>query len=330
MRNAQSRLAWMRRALAGGLALVAGLPLMGRSAEPIPSQTLRTNTPGSSLPIVRQAHYLVNARVRPLAVFWIGRDNVGDARFTWREGPGDRRAFELLVGSDPARTPRQINRWGFIAEEVHARNADILGFMKGSTEETIDDAEANAERDGRSGSTSTFRAVRTTVTGNRAVTGTLSFQAPPDLTYRQLDALLGLMPDAPKASDRKVIDLPAGAKEGFLIAMTSMIAASTAACRESRTHGVEPVIYLYKQSLYDLRLESCRFETQLRTKAGPYPDVVDGQFEIRNRATGDRQNLRIAYGTAGLLRDVPVRIVFRPRWWMEAELLLDRSAGSQK
>jgi hypothetical protein len=33
------------------------------------------------------------------------------------------------------------------------------------------------------------------------------------------------------------------------------------------------------------------------------------------------------YGTSGELREVPVRAVFRPRWWIEVELVLDRSAG---
>ncbi|MND08395.1 hypothetical protein D3C83_309720 [compost metagenome] len=53
--------------------------------------------------------------------------------------------------------------------------------------------------------------------------------------------------------------------------------------------------------------------------------MVDGRFELRNHATGDKTSLQMAYGTAGSIRDVPVRIVFRPRWWMEAELLLDQS-----
>jgi hypothetical protein len=274
---------------------------------------------------VRQADYTVNARIRPLALFWIGRDNVGDARFTWREGPGNRRAFELLVGSDPARTPRQINRWGFIAEALEGGRADVLGFMKGSAEESLDDATANVEAD-RHGPTSTFKAVRTTITGSRAVTGTLTFRAPPSLTYRQLDALLQLLPPAPDVTDRKVITLPAGAKEGFLTAMTSMIAQSIEPCQAGQTGGVAPLIYLYKQTLYDLNLRSCTLAAELRTKAGAFPAVIDGRFEIRNRENGDRQGIQIAFGTSGALKDVPVRIVFRPRWWMEAELLLDQAS----
>jgi hypothetical protein len=253
----------------------------------------------------------------------VGRDNVGDALFTWRQDPSGRRAYQLLVGSDPVRTPRQINRWGFIAEEVHDGRAEVLGFMKGSNEETLDAASANADADQQPGTASTFKAVRTTVTADRAVSGSVTFRAPPSLTYRHLDELLGIMPVV--SENRTTIQLPAGAKEGFLIAMTSMMAGSTVACREGRASDVAPIVYLYKQSLYDLRLTSCSFESQLRTKAGAYAQVVDGRFELRNRATGGTTSLQLAYGTSGPIRDVPVRIVFRPRWWMEAELLLDQS-----
>lgn len=317
-----------RRWLIGGLAAVVSLPIaaVGSGVGVAGQQAFPSGAPGAQLPIIREARYVVNARIRPLALFWIGRDDVGDAWFTWRQDPSGRRAYQLLVGSDPARTPRQINRWGFIAEEIHEGRAEVLGFMKGSNEETLDAAAANAEADQQSGTASTFKAVRTTVTGNRAVTGALTFRAPPTLTYRHLDELIGIIPSVP--DNRTTIQLPAGAKEGFLIAMTSMMAGSTAACRQGRGSDVEPIVYLYKQSLYDLRLVSCSFEPQLRTKSGTYPQVVNGRFELRNRATRETTSLQLAYGTSGPIRDVPVRIVFRPRWWMEAELLLDQSPES--
>lgn len=329
MPNVRPVHALIRGGLIGGLVAVVSWPLAGRSAEVDDQQAFPAAAPGSHLPIVRQADYVVNARIRPLAVFWIGRDNVGEARFIWREGPGERKGLELLVGSDPERTPRQINRWGFIAEAIEGDRAEALAFMKGAAEETLEDASASVDADRQPGGTSTFRAVRTVVTGSRAETGTLSVQAPPSLTYRQLDALLRLLPTARGLTDRKVINLPPGAKEGFLTAMTSMIAASRESCRRGTSAGVAPVTYLYKQSLYDLRLTGCSYRAELRTKAGAYPDAIEGRFEIRNRASGARQGLQIAYGTTAALRDVPVRIVFRPRWWMEAELLLDQGSIAQ-
>ena len=189
-----------RRWLIGGLAAVISLPIATvASGVGVTGQqhAFPSGAPGAQLPIVREARYVVNARIRPLAVFWVGRDDVGDARFTWRQDSSGRRAYQLLVGSDPVRTPRQINRWGFIAEEIHEGRAEVLGFMKGSNEETLDAAAANAEADQQSGTASTFKAVRTTVTGNRAVTGSLTFRAPPTLTYRHLDELIGIIPSVP-------------------------------------------------------------------------------------------------------------------------------------
>ena len=312
------------RYLVGGVAVLVGLPLLSGAAESDQQLSFSPAALGARVPVARQERYQVNARVRPLALFWISRDDVGDARLTWREGTDGRKAYELLVGSDPSRAPRHINRWGFIVEEVHAGTVEVLGFMKGSNEETLDEAAANVEKDGRAPAGSVFGAVRTTVTGSRAVTGTLTFRAPPTLTYRDLDALLGLMPPAPR--ERQTIDLPAGGKAGFLIAMTSMLAASAEPCRGGQgAKAVPPLVYLYKRSLYDLRLQSCTLQKELRTKTGSYRDVVDGRFEVRNRTTGEATRFQVAYGTSGSLREVPVRIVFRPRWWMEAELLLDRS-----
>jgi len=319
MRIARSRQVWLA-GIAGLLAVSAGVPLAGDADEFRQHLAFSPAALGARVPLVRQERYVVNARIRPLALFWITRDDVGAARLTWRAGDGGHRAFELLVGSDPARTPRQINRWGFIVEEAHAGTVEVLGVMKGAAEETLDEATANADADRKARAGSPFGAVRTTVTGNRAVTGTMSFHAPPSLTYRDLDALLGLMPPAPR--EQKTIELPAGTKEGFLIAMTSMMAASIEPCRTGRgAKAVPALVYLYKRALYDLRLDACRLENELRTKAGVYRDVVDGRFEVRNRATGDATAFQVAYGSAAPLREVPVRIVFRPRWWMEAELL---------
>jgi hypothetical protein len=158
------------------------------------------------------------------------------------------------------------------------------------------------------------------VSGGRAVTSTLTFRAPPSLTYRDLDALLGLMP--PALREPKTIELPAGAKEGFLIAMTSMMAASIEPCRTGRgAKEVPALVYLYKRALYDLRLQSCTLQKELQTKTGAYPNVVDARFDVRNRTTSEVTHFQVAYGSAPPLREVPVRIVFRPRWWMEAELL---------
>ena len=59
--------------------------------------------------------YRIIGKVR-LLLFWIGNDNVGGARVTWRADEGGRHAIALLVGTEPTRAPRGINQWGYVGE----------------------------------------------------------------------------------------------------------------------------------------------------------------------------------------------------------------------
>lgn len=279
--------------------------------------------PGSTVPFVRRRSFLVNVRIRPL-LFWIGRDAIGDAHLTWRAGTGGHRAFAFLIGSDPARTPRKINRWGFIVEELNDAGGEILAVMKDSGEKTIEEAEAGIARETE---TSTFKAVRTTIDGSRVSSGSITFHAPAHLTYRELEALLALMPNEP--SQVRTVELPPGTEKGFLAAMDSLIRASLGPCgtASGSNKGVPLIPYLYNHTFYDLSLESCEFRSRLRTKTDTFADVVDSRFQMRNRTTRHKTPFRVIYGTSGELSEVPVRAVFRPHWWMEVELVLDRSAN---
>ena len=122
-------------------AVVLCLAASALGSAPVQSSFSR-DALSAGVPVLREHSYVVHAKVRPLLLFWITRDNIGEARLTWREGDDGRRAFEFLVGSDPARAPRHINRWGFIVEVLSGNKAEILGVMKGSREETIEEAEA--------------------------------------------------------------------------------------------------------------------------------------------------------------------------------------------
>ncbi len=57
-----------------------------------------------------------------------------------------------------------------------------------------------------------------------------------------------------------------------------------------------------------------------------YGDCLEADFEVRSGLTGSRTRFHLAYPTAGPLAEVPVRVVYRPRWWFEVELTL---AGSR-
>jgi hypothetical protein len=302
------------------------LATFGSAAEPLRRGLLSHDPLRAPMAVTQQHSYIVNAKIRPLPLIWIGRDNIGGARITRRQDTSGRRAFEFLIGSDPALAPRHVNRWGFIAELLNGEDAEVLGVMKESNEETIDAAEAQTALE--SVGVNSFKAVRTTITGVRAAGGVMTVHAPARLTYRDLDALLALIPLAP--TKMRVLELPPGTQKGFLVALDSLINASVDPCRNGDAgwpKNARSVPYVYNQSIYDLSLLSCDYEPELHTKTGAFVNVIDGRFQVKNRTTRYETKFRMFIGTSGHLRAIPVRALFRPRWWLDVEMVLDRSAG---
>lgn len=309
--------------IGAALLVVFAVSLPASAVEPLQASFSRAAL-DSRLPVAEEFVYAVNARIRPLLLFWINRDDIGDALLTRREAVDGRRALEFLIGSDPARAPRKINRWGYIAEELGAGTAEVLGVMSESNEQTLDEARARIEREEGLG---TFKAARATMSGGRAVGGTMTVTAPAHLTYRDLDALLTMIPATP--SSVRTVELPSGTQTGFLVAIASLLRASAEPCRAARggrPRNVASIPYMYNQTIYDLTLTSCKYETDFRRKAERFADVVDGDFVIRNRTTKSQTDFRIVYGASGALLGISVRAIFRPRWWLEIELLLQRTA----
>src|SRR5579871_3736560 len=94
-----------------------------------------------SLPLTNvDRPYAVSGRVR-LLLFWTGLREVGDARITWTGATSGQRGFELLIGTDPDRAPRRLNRWGYEAEKLcDDGSATLLGVMTQADEQTVDEA----------------------------------------------------------------------------------------------------------------------------------------------------------------------------------------------
>jgi hypothetical protein len=87
------------------------------------------------------------------------------------------------------------------------------------------------------------------------------------------------------------------------------------------------VPYVYNNTFYTLRLRHCDFETRREIGHRVFSNVIRAELETKNTVTGRQTPFRLEYGTSGDLKAVPLRIVFRPKWWFEAELLLDEHAG---
>ena len=68
--------------------------------------------------------YRVVGRARFLLVSF-SADDVGGARLMWRRDDNGE-SIRLLVGSEPARAPRDLNEWAYSSEEVHGDRADAF------------------------------------------------------------------------------------------------------------------------------------------------------------------------------------------------------------
>jgi hypothetical protein len=273
-----------------------------------------------TLPVAAQHRYRMLAKVRPLLV-WISRDDVGDARITRRNDGAGSMGVELLIGSDPARAPRRINRWGYLAEQVAGGRATVLGVMKQSNDQSIEEAEERITAESGSG-THVFKAIKSIAEDGRASAGVTTLRVQNDLTYRDVESLLAMLRGSGDAPTR-IVTLPAGTRPGFLLALADLIHQSI----ENRTAptagtGSRGVRYVYNGRFHSLRLRSLESLATARIGGRTFSDVVRGRFETVNEATGDRTRFEITYGASGALAEVPIHIAYQPRWWFKVELFL--------
>jgi hypothetical protein len=273
----------------------------------------------SSLPVLAEHRYRMLAKVRPL-LFWISRDDVGGARITWRGDRASASGYELLIGSDPAKAPRQINRWGYIAEEMRGSNASVLGVMKQSNEKSIEDAQAQLNAPGNY----VFKAIRASAAASNTTAGVTTVRATRDFTYHDLGALLQLISEAQPDCTRKTATVPAGGRAGFLLALADLIQRSV----DTRATASKPltVPYIYNGASHDLTLRHAEYRRADEIGTRRYNDVIRGDFETRSQATGDVTHFEVTYGTTGDLAGVPVHAIYQPRWWFEVQLFLNDAA----
>ncbi len=270
---------------------------------------------GSAFTVTAEHRYVLGVRVRPL-LFWIRRDNVGDARLAWSTASGGAARLELLIGSDPLRAPMRVNRWGYIAETACGTTSTVVGVMTESDEQTVDDARARLQDGGHA-----FKAIRAVITPAQSLASVTRLQLAEDLTYRDLDHLLRRVPEDARANRRLALD--EGVGQGFLMATAALVRESAAAYRRSGRVDADPGAsraYVHGDRIFDLRVR--RSGRALPDRGAASATLLETEFETSNRSTGSTSSFRLTYAASGPLAEVPVRIVYRPRWWLEAELRL--------
>ncbi len=299
------------------------------SALPPPDEARTVAGPGAATPpssattVIAEHRYRLAARIRPLLVFWIGRDNVGGARIVWRQGEGGQAGFEMLIGSDPRRAPRGINRWGFIREEPGTAGMQVTGVMKQSDETSLDEAKSTIASESKDGYF--FKAISALVTGAQSEATVTVTRSPRDFTYRDLPQLLdyiGVHPDRVRRRDTR---LPPGTRPGFLSAVAELVRRTVADYQRSgrAPRGRDALDYVYFGNFYTVSRRSVALLDQATYDGRAYSRLLDTEFEVLNKKEGTKESFELVFGSEGALLGVPVFITYQPRWWFKAELVLD-------
>jgi hypothetical protein len=261
-----------------------------------------------------------------LLVFWIGRSGVGDALLTRRQGPTDA-AYSLLIGSDPNRAPRGINRWGYIDEEIQGTEATLIGLMTESDEDSIEQAEANIRKQAGD---RTFKVIHATIDGDQARSVVTSVDAPAHYSFREVDAVLDLARNKPAQGKTRVIRLPSGTRPGFLAALAEVMHTHVGQWRASgRVVPGRPIPYVYHGRILELTATRTEPLESVRVSGIRYEKVIKSDFEVKSTYDGEVTKFSMTYGTSGPLAETPIAASYQPRWWLQIDLVLDDTTSGQ-
>src|SRR5688500_4423087 len=295
-------------------ALLTGLifsTVIARSATTI-APGVPVEVPGRALPVVRQHTYRMAGKIRVL-LLWVGRDDVGSGIIKWRGGGNDK-AIELLIGSDPKRAPSQLNKWGYLVEQMRAGESSVVGLISQEHEDRLSDVKADLTRRKDLRAFDTIRGYAATAEGTARV-GTL--YAPSHLTYHDADAVLkDVLADTSLAVKR--VARRGNVRPGFLTSLTELIDASIV---KNTDNG--RIQYIHGDRLFEVRLLEttplARFERDGRVWA----NVIRGRFETGEAGNRSGTRFELVYGASGALTGIPILISYQPKWWLQVDLVLN-------
>jgi hypothetical protein len=292
--------------------------------------------------------YIMTARVR-LLLFWVGKDDVGGGYIRRGILPGESQSevIQLLMGSDPAKAPRAINRWGAATEIVHGSSAGnpevnastFLGFMKVSKGTSVSEMQKELARE-KQGGEFEFSAIINQANRQGSIAKVVPFASHQDFTIHQLDQAEQVVYQRLADSTGRVSVMDSrrfdscGQPEGFLSSVSRLIDASL----EGRPTPVS-VCYTYNGELFTLTLGNvarlARETVQLNLKEEPhkyertYENLLRTRFTNVNQMTKKSGDFELLVGTDGNLRGVPVQITYEPKWWFNVVLNLKTPATGE-
>ena len=313
----------MKRTLLVALVSAGALARAGFAAD------VTSNDNPLAMRVTQEHRYKLSAAIRPL-LFWVGAKNVGDAHIVWREQEEGRKGYELLLGSDPARTPRRINRWGFVREDAGPTGAIMLGVMNRSEDDNLTSAQSKMAQEAKEGRF-LFKMINASLTADGARAENRVVYAPTDFTYRQLEDLQRYVESTKPPPRVRTGRLPRETHPGLLFATAALVGAGVEAGRAPGNAGpaLRKVQYTFKTVLYDLILKSWERVDKVERGSRTHRNLVRLEFESRNLEKGTVEHFTLLCGTEGALIGVPVFIQYQPRWWFKIEGWLDEDGTLQ-
>jgi len=291
-----------------------------------------------------QYNYVMTARVR-LLFFWAGKDDVGGGfirRGTAKDNPREE-LLQVLFGSDPAKAPRGINRWGAGTEVVwHANpvaelsqeddvvSTAFFGFMKSSRGKTVSEMQAELKKEKDHGEHQ-FTGILSRVESGSAISLVVPLPSDVDYNLHQYSEAEPLMLQRLNASDKPARSLEdtAGCNRAgeFLGTVSQLLNAELESLRPGLT-----LCYLYDAQVNKLVVERAEAVQKLTVKVNgakggtvseeTYSDLLETEFVSIHHVTGKKVYFTILTGTRGALRGVPVQIRYQPNWWFQVVLNL--------
>src|SRR5258706_3705106 len=297
------------------------------------------------MPVDGQFDYIMTARVR-LLLFWAGKDDVGGGYIRRGRLPQDPASdvIELLIGSDPAKAPRAINRWGAASEIAHkpsgsghgVESSTFFGFMKVSSGTSAAEMEKEVAREKRGGSF-LFSAIINQGERNFDFAQVVPFSSETEFTIHQFDQAKSMVFDRMLGSEGRLKEIDAkevlacGRREGFLESVAELVDFAVDK-RETGRETAPALCYFYNGVHHQLTLAQVTKvpseSVKLALRDEPhdyvrtYRDLVLARFENFDQTTKKKTEFELLLGTTGSLRGVPVQIHYQPNWWFQVILNL--------
>ncbi len=283
-------------------------------------------------------NYVMTCKLR-LLFFWTGKDDVGGGYVRIGKASGDdpEKMIQVLFGSDPAKAPLSINRWGAGTEVLRGtgqgQSSAFFGFMKSSKGQSVTAMQKELSKE-KSNGDHLFEGIISRVDEGRALSTTVPFLSNTDFNFHQYaeaeKATLEQLQNNPQRRVRRLDGAAVSACPRVGEFLSTVLQLMDAAVADRPT----PVslCYIYNARHYAATLTSVHnveaktVHVNLHGTSAPldrtYHHLKEAHFVVQGEETGAKTSFEILLGTEGNLRGAPLQITYQPNWWFQIILNL--------